>query len=350
MNDTPRYLLAFGVPLLGALVLTPVMARIARRSGMMDRPHAGRFHSTATPYLGGIAIAGGLLLVSVFVSGAREQLVAILLCALAVTLLGLADDLRGVGPMVKVCVEAGLGLVLWLVGIRAGLFGVPVLDLALTIAWVVAVTNAVNILDNMDGVAAGVSAVCAFGLAAIAAGQGEYLVASLALAVAGGCLGFLPYNFPPARIFLGDAGSLLLGFSLAAIGLKLDLIGPTSLVRAIVPALALAVPLFDMTLVMIARWRDGRPVYLGATDHTAHRLHARGVRPTRIALLAYAAQGACSAVAFIISRTTDGIAWASFGLIVPLAAVLLALLLRTQGDAITHVPDVDGRVDSRPVP
>jgi UDP-GlcNAc:undecaprenyl-phosphate GlcNAc-1-phosphate transferase len=137
---------------------------------------------------------------------------------------------------------------------------------------------------------------------------------------------------------------------LAAIGLKLDLIGPTSIVRAIVPALALAVPLFDMTLVTIARWRDGRPVYLGATDHTAHRLHARGVRPTRIALLAYAAQAACSAVAFMISQTTDGVAWASFALTVPIAAVLLALLLRTQIEAITHVPDVDGRVDSRPVP
>src|SRR5512133_33140 len=193
MTDGPRYLIAFGVPLLGALVLTPLMARIARRSGMLDAPHAGRFHSTATPYLGGIAIAGGLLLVSVLVSDAREQLVAILLCALAVTLLGRVDDVRGVGPAVKVSVEAGLGLVLWLVGIRAGLFGVPALDLALTIVWVVAVTNAVNILDNMDGVAAGVSAVCAFGLAAIAASRGEYLVASLALAVAGGCLGFLPY-------------------------------------------------------------------------------------------------------------------------------------------------------------
>jgi hypothetical protein len=104
-----------------------------------------------------------------------------------------------------------------------------------------------------------------------------------------------------------------------------------------------------MTLVTIARWRDGRPVYLGATDHTAHRLHARGVRPARIALLAYAAQAACSGAAFLISRTTDGVAWTSVGLIVPLAAVLLALLLRMQVETITHVPDIDVPVDSRPV-
>src|SRR5438034_2618476 len=203
MSNGPRYLLAFGVPLLGAVLLTPLVGRIARRTGMLDPPHAGRFHSTATPYLGGLAIAGGLLLVSVLVSNAREQLVAILLCALVVTVLGLIDDLRSVGPVVKVSVEAGLGLALWLVGIRAGLFGVPALDLLLTIAWVVAVTNAVTVLDNMDGVAPGVSALCALGLAAIAASQGEYLVASLALAAPGGCLASLPYNFPPAARFLG---------------------------------------------------------------------------------------------------------------------------------------------------
>jgi UDP-GlcNAc:undecaprenyl-phosphate GlcNAc-1-phosphate transferase len=142
---------------------------------------------------------------------------------------------------------------------------------------------------------------------------------------------------------------LLLGFSLAALGLKLDLIVPASLARGIVPVLAVGVPLFDMTLVMIARWRDGRPVYLGATDHTAHRLHARGIRSASIALLAYAAQAACSALAFVISRTTDGVAGASSGLILPLVAVLIALLLRMQVEA-THVPDVDRSVNSRPVP
>src|SRR5438093_3020141 len=140
MSHGPRYLLAFGVPFVGAVVLTPLVGRIARRTGMLDHPHAGRFHSTATPYLGGLAIAGGLLLVSALVSNAREQLVAILLCALVVTVLGLIDDLRRVGLVVKVSVEAGLGLALWLVGIRSGLFGVPAIDLLLEFAAVVAVT------------------------------------------------------------------------------------------------------------------------------------------------------------------------------------------------------------------
>jgi UDP-GlcNAc:undecaprenyl-phosphate/decaprenyl-phosphate GlcNAc-1-phosphate transferase len=338
MSNDLRYLLAFGVALLGAAVLTPVVVRVAHRTGRLDHPKDDRFHSTATPYLGGLAIAGGLLLVSVLVTGARAQLTVILLSALAIGTLGLVDDIRSVGPGVKIAVEASLGLALWMVGIRAGLFNIAALDLLLTMAWVVVVVNAVNILDNMDGVAAGVAAVSALGLAAIAASQADYLVTSLALAVAGGCLGFLPYNFARARIFLGDAGTLFLGSLLASLGLKLDLVGPTNLARAVVPALALAVPLFDIILVTIARWSEGRPIYLGGTDHSAHRLHAKGMAPGAIALLAYAAQAACSTLAFVVSRSNDGVAWVSFGLTLLLAAVLLTLLLRIQVVVISDAP------------
>ena len=204
--------------------------------------------------------------------------------------------------------------------------------------------NAVNILDNMDGVAAGVAAVCALGFAAIAASQGEYLVASLALAVAGGCLGFLPYNFPPARIFLGDAGSLLLGFLLAALGLKLDLIGPTNLARAIVPALALAVPLFDLTLVMIARWRDGPPGLPGRDrPHGASAARERRAADRAIALLAYAAQAACSALAFMVARSNGRRGLGVVRSDRAVAVVFFALLLRIQVEALTRAPDVEGR-------
>ena len=335
MSHSLRYLLAFAVPLTVAAALTPLAARVARRAGIMAHPRADRFRSggAPTPYLGGVAVAAGVLLVAGLItgtSGTRGQLLVVLFGALAVAALGLLDDIRNVGPLAKVAVEGAAGLGLWLGGIRAGLFDIAVLDLLLTVSWVVIVTNAMNVLDNMDGVAAGVGAVGALGLAAIAASQGDYLVTSLGLAVAGGCLGFLPYNFPPARIFLGDAGSLLVGFLLASIGLKLDLIGPTSLARAIVPVLALAVPLFDMLLVVIARSWEGRPVYLGSTDHTAHRLQAKGVRPRAIAVLAYAAQGGCSLLALIVSGATEGVAWVSFALTLPIAAALLTLLLRIQ--------------------
>ena len=347
MSNDLRYLLAFAVPLLGAAALTPLAARMAHRTGSLDRPKNDRFHSTATPYLGGLAVAGGLLLASLFVTSARAQLAVILLGAAAVGALGLIDDIRGVGPLVKVAVEAALGVTLWLVGVRAGLFDNAALDLVLTVAWVIVVVNAVNVLDNMDGVAAGVAAVSALGFAAIAASHGDYLVASLALAVAGGCLGFLPYNFPPARIFLGDSGSLLVGFLLASLGLKLDLVGPTNLGRAVVPALALAVPLFDLILVTIARWSEGRPIYLGGVDHSAHRLHAKGLHPWAIALLAYAAQASCSVLAFVVAGATDGVAWVAFGLALPVAVVFLVLLLRIEVEAAVGAPTgAPARLDS----
>ena len=219
-----------------------------------------------------------------------SQVLTILAGGLAATVLGLVDDWRGVGPVVKLIAEASIGVALWMAGVRAGLFGIEALDLILTVIWVVAVTNAMNLLDNMDGIAAGVAAVCAAGLFAIAATRGDYLVAALAAGVAGGSLGFLRYNFPRARIFLGDAGSLLLGFLLAALGLKLDLIGQSGAVRASIPVLIVAVPLFDMMLVIAARLHDGRPISRGGTDHTAHRLVVRGLEPRRVAIVAYLVQ------------------------------------------------------------
>jgi len=335
-----RLVLAFGLPLVGALALTPVAAGVAHRTGVISRPRSDRFHLTATPYLGGVAIAGSLLLGSALTAGPEGEVIVIMLGAVVLALVGLVDDIRGVGPLVRVGIEAVLGVALWAEGIRSGLFGVPALDLLLTVAWVIAVTNAVNILDNMDGVATGVAAISAVGLAAIAWTQGEILVTPFALAIAGGCLGFLPYNFPPARIFLGDAGSLFLGFLLAAVTLKLDLVEPPGLARGVVPALALAVPLFDMALVTIARLTGGRPVHRGGLDHTAHRLHARGLHRRSIALLAYSAQAACSALALFIARGTTGLAQTSLVLTVATAAAALALLLRIHSGELIEAQEV----------
>ena len=150
------------------------------------------------------------------------------------------------------------------------------MDLPVTVLWVVAVTNAVNIIDNMDGLAVTVTTASTLGIATIAAINGDYLVASFALAVAGASLGFLRYNFPPASIFLGDAGSMLLGFFVAALTLKLDLPVGAAAPRVLSTILLAGVPLFDLTLVMVARTREGRRVHVGGTDHLSHRLATAG--------------------------------------------------------------------------
>ena len=181
------------------------------------------------------------------------------------------------------------------------------LDLPLTIAWVIVVTNSVNLLDNMDGLAPGVAAMSALAFFAISAYEGHMLVASVAIALAGACLGFLRHNFPPARVFLGDAGSLLIGFVLAALGLNLDLIGQEGVLRVAVPMLALAVPLFDTLLVISARISEGRPIFVGGTDHASHRLAALGLSHAWVALFAIWLQAVCSSLAFALHVASDAV-------------------------------------------
>jgi UDP-GlcNAc:undecaprenyl-phosphate GlcNAc-1-phosphate transferase len=330
--EIPAYVaygFAFIISVLATLVATPLATRWAVRLGLVDRPGPSRGHTTATPILGGAALACGVAIIGALVLGLTAQVATLLLCAGAIAVLGLIDDLRGLQPVTKLAVEAGAGAGLFLTGSGAELFGIPGLDLPLTMLWVVALTNALNLLDNMDGLAPGVAAMSALGFFAISAFEGHILVAILAVALAGACLGFLLHNFPPARVFLGDAGSLLVGFLLAALGLNLDLVGQEGLVRVTIPILVLAVPLFDTTLVLVARIREDRPVFLGGTDHASHRLAARGMPHARVALLAIGIQAACSALAFALNVATDIVVMigAAFALLVAGVALLATLRL-----------------------
>ena len=325
-----RYVAAFIVPCGATLLLTPIAARAAQRWGILDHPAGHKAHSRATPYLGGLAVAAGLVLVGILAAGASGQLLTILLCAVAISAMGVVDDWRTVRPSVKLIVESAAATALWVAGVRAGLFGVPALDFTLTVAWVIVVTNAVNILDNMDGVASGVVALSAWGLFAIAAQQGDYLVASMALAVTGACVGFLRHNYPPARIFLGDAGSLLLGFLLAALTLKLDLVGADGLIRSSVAVLIVAVPLFDMLLVVISRLRARRPVYVGGTDHSAHRLSSLGWSGRRVAGVLYVAQATLAAAAVWVTHLEVAAILPLISLETALAVTALVMLLRIE--------------------
>jgi UDP-GlcNAc:undecaprenyl-phosphate GlcNAc-1-phosphate transferase len=320
---------AFLIPLATTLVLTPAAAGLARRLGVLDRPGARKAHVEATPYLGGLAVALGLL-VAGFVIGSTEQQIAVIAgCAVVVFGLGLLDDLRGLAPVVRVGVEAALAVVLWLAEVRAGFFGNRALDLVLTVVWVVVITNAVNLSDNMDGLASGITAIAAFAYFAIAAPQGDYLVAAFAIALAGASLGFLRHNFPPARIFLGDAGSLLLGFLLATLGLLIDLDVSRDLLRIGVQVLILGVPVLDTALVVVMRRRAGRPITQGGTDHASHRLVALGLSGREVALLLYLAQIACSSVAVVAVNAAGALlplvlAWVALGLVMGVAVVLAA--------------------------
>ncbi len=328
-----RYLLAFALPFLATLLLTPVAGRLARRFGIIDHPAPHKAHAIATPYLGGAAVAVGLLLVGMLAAGAEGQLAVIVAGAVVVGGIGLVDDAFTVRPRDKIIVQAGLGAALWSAGIRAGFFGLPILDFAVTVFWVVAITNALNLLDNLDGLSSGVAGIAAAAFFAIAFFEGEYLVGAFALAVAGASLGFLRHNFPPAKIFLGDAGTQMLGFLLAALGLKLDLVGPGPVVRAAIPMLILAVPIFDTVLVMLSRSTRGLPISKGGTDHSSHRLIRVGFSPRAVASLTYAAQLTCCGLALLLARATDP---PPVEIFVALGTAFVAVLL-----VFLRMPDAD---------
>ena len=301
-----RWPLSFVVPLLAVLTLTPVAGRAARHLGLVDDPGAAghKTHDAATPYLGGLALGGGLLVISVglivmgaIAEGANAELFNVLGGAALMSMMGLLDDMRGVSPVVRLAYEAFAAVALWQVGVDAGIFDLAWIDLTLTVLWVITVTNAVNFIDNMDGLAAGVTVTSALGIFAISAANGDVLVSSLALALAGASLGFLRYNFPPARIFLGDAGSMMLGFLLAALILKLDLPVAPAAPRVLATLLLVAVPLFDLSVVVVARILDRRPIWRGSRDHTSHRMLAGGLSRRAIAVRFLIVQGACAAAA-----------------------------------------------------
>jgi UDP-GlcNAc:undecaprenyl-phosphate/decaprenyl-phosphate GlcNAc-1-phosphate transferase len=338
VRDGVRYLLSFAAAFVGTLALTPVAWRLAVRFGLVDRPEHHKTHARVTPYLGGIAVMVGLVAVGTLTAGTDGQAMTILAGAVVLGAVGLRDDYRTVSPWIRIGIEAAAAVSLWFVGIRAGIFWIPALDLAVTVLWVVAVVNAFNMTDNMDGLAGGVAAAASLGIGTVTAMQGDYLVAAFAFAVAGASLGFLRYNFPPAKIFLGDAGSMLLGFLVAALTLHLDLVREHDPTRIAIIVFLVAVPLFDLSLVVIARLAGGRRLWLGGTDHTSHRLRYRGLSGARLAIAFPAVQLVTSGLAVAVYAAASArFTWLMIALGASIWVFLLAVLLRMPHPAVIRV-------------
>ena len=286
---------AFAVATVVSLVLTPLAIRAALRLGVLDRPGEHKSHATPTPYLGGVAIVLAVTLAILLAAVARgeelatlSQLLGLLGIALTMALTGLVDDLRGLPVALRFGLQVAAALALWAIGIRISLTGWTLLDLPLTVVWTVGITNAMNLLDNMDGLSASTATIASLWFGTIALINGQVLVGALAFAVAGAAAGFLRDNRPPARIYMGDAGSLFLGIMLASLGMQLSL-GREAVVTAAVPVLILTVPVLDTALVTVARIRHGISPFQGGRDHTSHRLVRIGLPvPVAVGLIAIA--------------------------------------------------------------
>jgi len=313
MRDSIELLSAALLAGLVTALATPVAIRLARRLSILDRPAGYKAHPEATPLLGGVAVAAGVIgALTLFVpTRGAMGLAGFSALALGVAVIlfaGLLDDIRGLSPRYKfafqVIATSLAGLCLAVLGVRLSLFlpWPPLPIILLTILWVVAITNAVNFLDNMNGLCAGLGAIAAVSLAAVNFRSGEQNVALVAAALGGACAGFVPYNWPRARIFLGDTGSMLIGFLLAALSVMgVYTRGAHVPVLAVfIPLFVLGVPVLDLVLVVILRLRVGHPPWVGDRRHISHRLVYRGMQPATAVATLWAAGAACGLAAVLL--------------------------------------------------
>jgi UDP-GlcNAc:undecaprenyl-phosphate/decaprenyl-phosphate GlcNAc-1-phosphate transferase len=309
----------FAGALLTALTL-PLWRKWCLHLGLVDDPGARKIHLQPIPLAGGLAVLTGFLvpllaatvvytrshdLSAIFVYAFNRrvvQILAIVFGTVGMVLLGAIDDRTELSPKRKFAGQLFIALLTAATGIRITLF-VPseLFSYIATVLWILTLTNALNFLDNMNGLCGGLGFIASFSCAWAAALKGQYLVALLAFQISGALLGFLPYNFPKAKVFLGDAGSHLVGYLVAVLAILPNYYSPELSHKwaVIAPLLFLAVPLFDLTSVVLIRRRLGKPFWLGDTNHISHRLVRNGLSQTLAVLSIWLASAILSALAFL---------------------------------------------------
>lgn len=331
------YLFTFVLALLLGFLLTPIVAQLARRAGAVDTTKG-----EAIPRSGGVAIlvatALALLLLALvwdpvrsLVRWSGSTLRPVYFGLAAIAALGVVDDIRRLKAWPKLLAEVAIAVALYFAGVRAGSvwlpFGIvdlgPLIGLAFTVLWIVGISNAFNLLDGIDGAAPGAAVFALLAMLVASVSLGQPLVALLCAALAGATLGFLPFNFPPARIYLGDAGSLTLGFALATLALEGATKGP-ALVAIAIPMVAFAVPLLDTSIAVIRRAARGAPLFKGDREHLHHRLLTIGLTNREAAAVVYVACGAFALASMLfLNPNVRGIA-----VVLTMVAIIVWLSVR----------------------
>ncbi len=317
-------LIVFGTALIIGLLLTPLAIRLAPVLGAMDVPRdARRMHDKPMPRMGGFAIFfASVLTILLWLPLQNNELqpgmlpdhrmLGILLGGTIMALIGLVDDIRGLPAKVKLLGQIVCATIVFAFSVRFSFISIPFtggttedfpfwFSYVLTVLWIVGISNTINLIDGLDGLAGGISAISATSIAYIAYIHGNYDVCMALLAVAGGCCGFLPFNFHPARIFMGDGGSLFLGFMLASVSL-LSLTKSATFMVMLVPVFVLALPIFDTTFAILRRMANHRPIMEADRGHLHHRLMAAGLGQRRTVVTMYAISGVMSVAAILVSR------------------------------------------------
>lgn len=287
-----------------SLGFTPLSRQIAMRLGIVDKPNVARkTHKGNKPMMGGLAIFVALALSILLFSPPQhiQELLAIISGAGLLVIVGMVDDRYQLSWRLRFGMQFIAAAILIFFGIQIRLFGIPWIDIPITLLWVVALTNATNFLDNMDGLTAGLSAIAAGWFLVIAFMQGQILVSMLAAAILGSAVGFLAYNFAPSNTFMGDMGALPLGYLLATLAIKLNFAEQPLGVTWMIPLLVIALPIFDINLVVWTRLREGRSPTEGGRDHTSHRIQALGFDARQTLFILYGMCILFGGIGFLVS-------------------------------------------------
>ncbi|WP_084295735.1 glycosyltransferase family 4 protein [Desulfitibacter alkalitolerans] len=291
-----QVLLPVVIAFLVAFISTPIVIRLARKWGAMDAPCDRKVHTCSMPRMGGLAIYAGFMAAVLMTQTIDGKLVGILLGCTIIVLLGIVDDIKGLSPKVKLAGQTLAALVVVLFGVKVSILTNPFaevlflenfkLAIPFTVLWIVGVTNAVNLIDGLDGLAAGTSGIAAVTIGVVALLEGHFAAAVLAIILAGSVFGFLPFNFNPAKIFMGDTGSMFLGFTLSVLAV-VGLTKSATIISVFIPVVILGIPIFDTMYAIIRRFLNGTPIFQADKEHLHHQLLNMGLTHKQTVLIIY---------------------------------------------------------------
>lgn len=307
---------AFGIAFFIALITTPLAIKIAPKIGAMDVPKDGRrMHNSAMPRFGGLAIYLGTSIAILALLWGNSKIHTVLLGGTLMYILGVIDDLKNLPAKVKFLWQLAVAVIMYSMGLKIEFihnyagdgnlhFG-TILCFVITVLWIVGITNTINLVDGLDGLAAGVVAIASLSIAYVAYIHGDkygfLIICAAMMAIAGSALGFLPYNFYPAKIFMGDGGALFLGFMIAV----LSVVGPlkrSTMIAVVIPVIVLGIPIFDTLFAIIRRALNGQPIMAADKGHLHHQLMASGFGQIRAVLMLYGISAIMGMAAVLTSR------------------------------------------------
>lgn len=323
------YILALVIALLASFLLTPYVKKLAFRMGAVDRPDQRKVHTKIMPRLGGLGIYVAFVLAVVCSMPLTKDIIGMLLGGTFIVLVGILDDkyqlpakVKLLGQILAACVLVAFDIrIEWLNNpFGDGYLYLEYLSIPFTIFWVISFTNVVNLIDGLDGLAAGVSGIASITVIVVAVHQGFYSVAVITAALAGAILGFIHYNFNPATIFMGDTGSMFIGYMLAAISI-FGAVKSAATIALVVPAIALGLPIMDTAFAILRRYSNGRPIFQPDKGHLHHRLLAMGMSQRQAVLLMYGISVVLSVAAILLTEVSGYLAALVVAVIITLVAI-----------------------------